>query len=93
MPGSIETLPAGFRLNTMSIPHSMTAVPKKQLQPEGRAGGRGWIEFSISTLHFNDGGTVLTTSAFASGNRMLSYNTNNKNMYAVNACVKRDMGP
>ncbi|XP_048027850.1 liprin-alpha-4 isoform X6 [Megalobrama amblycephala] len=34
MPGSIETLPAGFRLNTMSIPHSMAAVPKKQLQPE-----------------------------------------------------------
>uniref|UniRef100_A0A8C1Y807 PTPRF interacting protein alpha 4 n=1 Tax=Cyprinus carpio TaxID=7962 RepID=A0A8C1Y807_CYPCA len=33
MPGSIETLPAGFRLNTMSIPPSM-AVPKKQLQPE-----------------------------------------------------------
>uniref|UniRef100_A0A9J8BXX4 PTPRF interacting protein alpha 4 n=1 Tax=Cyprinus carpio carpio TaxID=630221 RepID=A0A9J8BXX4_CYPCA len=36
MPGSIETLPAGFRLNTMSIPPSMAAVPKKQLQPEGR---------------------------------------------------------
>ncbi|XP_056590700.1 liprin-alpha-4 isoform X7 [Triplophysa dalaica] len=34
MAGSIETLPAGFRLNAMSIPHSMTAVPKKQLQPE-----------------------------------------------------------
>ncbi|XP_073771454.1 liprin-alpha-4 isoform X21 [Danio rerio] len=34
MPGSFETLPAGFRLNTMSIPHSMTAVSKKQLQPE-----------------------------------------------------------
>ncbi|XP_065097472.1 liprin-alpha-4 isoform X5 [Paramisgurnus dabryanus] len=34
MAGSIETLPAGFRLSTMSIPHSMTAVPKKQLQPE-----------------------------------------------------------
>ncbi|XP_057218123.1 liprin-alpha-4 [Triplophysa rosa] len=34
MAGSIETLPAGFRLNTMSIPHSMTAGPKKQLQPE-----------------------------------------------------------
>ncbi|XP_016325813.1 liprin-alpha-2-like isoform X8 [Sinocyclocheilus anshuiensis] len=33
MPGSLETLPAGFRLNTMSIPPSM-AVPKKQLQPE-----------------------------------------------------------
>uniref|UniRef100_A0A8C1QHH8 PTPRF interacting protein alpha 4 n=1 Tax=Cyprinus carpio TaxID=7962 RepID=A0A8C1QHH8_CYPCA len=31
MPGSIETLPAGFRLNTMSIPPSMAAVPKKQL--------------------------------------------------------------
>uniref|UniRef100_A0A8C1PYX6 PTPRF interacting protein alpha 4 n=1 Tax=Cyprinus carpio TaxID=7962 RepID=A0A8C1PYX6_CYPCA len=39
MPGSIETLPAGFRLNTMSIPPSM-AVPKKQLQPEGRRWGR-----------------------------------------------------
>ncbi|XP_016134279.1 liprin-alpha-2-like [Sinocyclocheilus grahami] len=34
MPGSIETLPVGFRLNTMSIPPSMAAVPKKQLQPE-----------------------------------------------------------
>ncbi|XP_016406813.1 liprin-alpha-2-like isoform X8 [Sinocyclocheilus rhinocerous] len=33
MPGSLETLPAGFHLNTMSIPPSM-AVPKKQLQPE-----------------------------------------------------------
>uniref|UniRef100_A0A672MUF7 Liprin-alpha-2-like n=1 Tax=Sinocyclocheilus grahami TaxID=75366 RepID=A0A672MUF7_SINGR len=31
MPGSIETLPVGFRLNTMSIPPSMAAVPKKQL--------------------------------------------------------------
>uniref|UniRef100_A0A8C1PUY5 PTPRF interacting protein alpha 4 n=1 Tax=Cyprinus carpio TaxID=7962 RepID=A0A8C1PUY5_CYPCA len=40
MPGSIETLPAGFRLNTMSIPPSM-AVPKKQLQPEGRRWGAG----------------------------------------------------
>uniref|UniRef100_A0A672RTF7 Liprin-alpha-2-like n=1 Tax=Sinocyclocheilus grahami TaxID=75366 RepID=A0A672RTF7_SINGR len=30
MPGSLETLPAGFHLNTMSIPPSM-AVPKKQL--------------------------------------------------------------
>uniref|UniRef100_A0A672MRP7 Liprin-alpha-2-like n=1 Tax=Sinocyclocheilus grahami TaxID=75366 RepID=A0A672MRP7_SINGR len=29
MPGSIETLPVGFRLNTMSIPPSMAAVPKK----------------------------------------------------------------
>ncbi|XP_067288332.1 liprin-alpha-4 isoform X10 [Pseudorasbora parva] len=34
MPGSIETLPAGFRLNTMSIPPSMAAVPRRQLQPE-----------------------------------------------------------
>ncbi|XP_077059404.1 liprin-alpha-4 isoform X15 [Siphateles boraxobius] len=34
MPGSIETLPASFRLNTMSIPASMTAVPRRQLQPE-----------------------------------------------------------
>ncbi|XP_066527255.1 liprin-alpha-4 [Hoplias malabaricus] len=34
MPGSIETLPAGFRLTTMSIPSSMAVVPKKQLQPE-----------------------------------------------------------
>ncbi|KAL2091161.1 hypothetical protein ACEWY4_013424 [Coilia grayii] len=33
MPGSMETLPAGFRLTTMSVPHSMT-MPKKQLQPE-----------------------------------------------------------
>uniref|UniRef100_A0A8B9K2A7 PTPRF interacting protein alpha 4 n=1 Tax=Astyanax mexicanus TaxID=7994 RepID=A0A8B9K2A7_ASTMX len=35
MPGSIETLPAGFRLTTMSIPASMAVVPKRQLQPEG----------------------------------------------------------
>uniref|UniRef100_A0A3B4C3C7 SAM domain-containing protein n=1 Tax=Pygocentrus nattereri TaxID=42514 RepID=A0A3B4C3C7_PYGNA len=35
MPGSIETLPAGFRLTSMSIPSSMAVVPKKQLQPEG----------------------------------------------------------
>ncbi|XP_053082973.1 liprin-alpha-4 isoform X4 [Pangasianodon hypophthalmus] len=34
MPGSIETLPAGFRLSTMSIPSSMTVNPRKQLQPE-----------------------------------------------------------
>ncbi|XDV51675.1 hypothetical protein PO909_020514, partial [Leuciscus waleckii] len=34
MPGSIETLPASFRLNTMTIPASMAAVPKRQLQPE-----------------------------------------------------------
>ncbi|KAI5614413.1 liprin-alpha-4 isoform X6 [Silurus asotus] len=34
MPGSIETLPAGFRLSTMSIPSSMTVNPKKHLQPE-----------------------------------------------------------
>ncbi|XP_037388437.1 liprin-alpha-4 isoform X3 [Pygocentrus nattereri] len=34
MPGSIETLPAGFRLTSMSIPSSMAVVPKKQLQPE-----------------------------------------------------------
>uniref|UniRef100_A0AAY4E010 SAM domain-containing protein n=1 Tax=Denticeps clupeoides TaxID=299321 RepID=A0AAY4E010_9TELE len=35
MPGSIETLPAGFRLSTISIPPSMAIVPKKHLQPEG----------------------------------------------------------
>ncbi|XP_028853582.1 liprin-alpha-4 isoform X4 [Denticeps clupeoides] len=34
MPGSIETLPAGFRLSTISIPPSMAIVPKKHLQPE-----------------------------------------------------------
>ncbi|XP_063072672.1 liprin-alpha-4 [Engraulis encrasicolus] len=33
MPGAIETLPAGFRLPTMNIPHSMT-MPRKTLQPE-----------------------------------------------------------
>ncbi|KAK3536844.1 hypothetical protein QTP86_027040, partial [Hemibagrus guttatus] len=37
MPGSIETLPSGFRLSTMSIPSSMTVNPKKQLQPEAFA--------------------------------------------------------
>lgn len=41
MPGSIETLPAGFRLSTMSIPSSMAVNPKKQLQPEGKKGSWG----------------------------------------------------
>ncbi|XP_035376316.1 liprin-alpha-4 isoform X3 [Electrophorus electricus] len=35
MPGSMETLPAGFRLTTMSIPSSVAAMHRKQLQPEG----------------------------------------------------------
>uniref|UniRef100_A0A8C9SM07 PTPRF interacting protein alpha 4 n=1 Tax=Scleropages formosus TaxID=113540 RepID=A0A8C9SM07_SCLFO len=40
MPGSIETLPAGFRLTSMSIPPNATLAPKR-LQPEGRcASGR-----------------------------------------------------
>ncbi|XP_076859777.1 liprin-alpha-4 isoform X3 [Brachyhypopomus gauderio] len=34
MPGSIETLPAGFRLTTMSIPSSMAAAHRKQQHPE-----------------------------------------------------------
>nr|XP_023688136.1 liprin-alpha-2-like isoform X4 [Paramormyrops kingsleyae] len=34
MPGSIETLPAGFRLTSMSVPLSTPGVPKR-LQPEG----------------------------------------------------------
>ncbi|KPP64568.1 hypothetical protein Z043_117074, partial [Scleropages formosus] len=34
MPGSIETLPAGFRLTSMSIPPNATLAPKR-LQPEG----------------------------------------------------------
>ncbi|XP_042563766.1 liprin-alpha-4 isoform X5 [Clupea harengus] len=34
MPGSMETLPAGFRLAPMSMPYSMAVVPRKQLQPE-----------------------------------------------------------
>uniref|UniRef100_UPI003AB0CBE2 liprin-alpha-4 n=1 Tax=Centroberyx gerrardi TaxID=166262 RepID=UPI003AB0CBE2 len=34
MAGSMETLPAGFRMPSMSMPPSMTLVPKKQLQPE-----------------------------------------------------------
>ncbi|KAJ8258290.1 hypothetical protein COCON_G00173020 [Conger conger] len=33
LPGSMETLPAGFRLTTMSVPPSMAMVPRK-LQPE-----------------------------------------------------------
>lgn len=33
MAGSMETLPAGFRMPSMSMPPSM--MPKKQLQPEG----------------------------------------------------------
>uniref|UniRef100_A0A673KTA8 SAM domain-containing protein n=1 Tax=Sinocyclocheilus rhinocerous TaxID=307959 RepID=A0A673KTA8_9TELE len=48
MPGSLETLPAGFHLNTMSIPPSM-AVPKKQLQPEGRKGGRVFYKVEMSS--------------------------------------------
>ena len=35
MAGSMETLPAGFRMPSMSVPPSMSLVPKKQLQPEG----------------------------------------------------------
>ncbi|XP_023261167.1 liprin-alpha-4-like [Seriola lalandi dorsalis] len=35
MAGSMETLPAGFRMPSMSMPPSVNLVPKKQLQPEG----------------------------------------------------------
>uniref|UniRef100_A0A3Q2PZ87 PTPRF interacting protein alpha 4 n=1 Tax=Fundulus heteroclitus TaxID=8078 RepID=A0A3Q2PZ87_FUNHE len=35
MAGSMETLPAGFRMPAMSMPPSMTLAAKKQLQPEG----------------------------------------------------------
>uniref|UniRef100_A0A673WVC2 PTPRF interacting protein alpha 4 n=1 Tax=Salmo trutta TaxID=8032 RepID=A0A673WVC2_SALTR len=35
MAGSMETLPAGFRMPSMSMPPSMALVPKKHLQPEG----------------------------------------------------------
>uniref|UniRef100_A0A3Q3R9S3 SAM domain-containing protein n=1 Tax=Monopterus albus TaxID=43700 RepID=A0A3Q3R9S3_MONAL len=35
MAGSMETLPAGFRMPSMSMPPSMNLLPKKQLQPEG----------------------------------------------------------
>ncbi|KAM9757902.1 liprin-alpha-4 isoform 5-T5 [Menidia menidia] len=34
MAGSMETLPAGFRMASMSMPPSMNLAPKKQLQPE-----------------------------------------------------------
>ncbi|XP_061778607.1 liprin-alpha-4 isoform X8 [Nerophis ophidion] len=34
MAGSMETLPAGFRMPSMSLPPSMNLLPKKQLQPE-----------------------------------------------------------
>uniref|UniRef100_A0A8C5ENH5 Liprin-alpha-2-like n=1 Tax=Gouania willdenowi TaxID=441366 RepID=A0A8C5ENH5_GOUWI len=34
MAGSMETLPAGFRMPSMSIPPSMNLAPRKQLQPE-----------------------------------------------------------
>ncbi|XP_034143141.1 liprin-alpha-4 isoform X7 [Esox lucius] len=34
MAGSMETLPAGFRMPSMSMPPSMALGPKKQLQPE-----------------------------------------------------------
>uniref|UniRef100_A0A8C6VUN0 PTPRF interacting protein alpha 4 n=1 Tax=Nothobranchius furzeri TaxID=105023 RepID=A0A8C6VUN0_NOTFU len=35
MAGSMETLPAGFRMPAMSMPPSMNLAPRKQLQPEG----------------------------------------------------------
>uniref|UniRef100_A0A3Q1B7K1 SAM domain-containing protein n=1 Tax=Amphiprion ocellaris TaxID=80972 RepID=A0A3Q1B7K1_AMPOC len=35
MAGSMETLPAGFRMPSMSMPPSMNLAPKKHLQPEG----------------------------------------------------------
>uniref|UniRef100_A0A7N6AU60 SAM domain-containing protein n=1 Tax=Anabas testudineus TaxID=64144 RepID=A0A7N6AU60_ANATE len=35
MAGSMETLPAGFRMPSMSMPPSMNLMPKKHLQPEG----------------------------------------------------------
>uniref|UniRef100_A0A8C7XIV1 PTPRF interacting protein alpha 4 n=1 Tax=Oryzias sinensis TaxID=183150 RepID=A0A8C7XIV1_9TELE len=35
MAGSMETLPAGFRMPSMSMPPSMNLAAKKQLQPEG----------------------------------------------------------
>uniref|UniRef100_A0AAQ6AGR1 SAM domain-containing protein n=1 Tax=Amphiprion ocellaris TaxID=80972 RepID=A0AAQ6AGR1_AMPOC len=34
MAGSMETLPAGFRMPSMSMPPSMNLAPKKHLQPE-----------------------------------------------------------
>uniref|UniRef100_A0A3Q3ARP1 PTPRF interacting protein alpha 4 n=1 Tax=Kryptolebias marmoratus TaxID=37003 RepID=A0A3Q3ARP1_KRYMA len=34
MAGSMETLPAGFRMPSMSMPPSMNLAPRKQLQPE-----------------------------------------------------------
>ncbi|XP_036007246.1 liprin-alpha-4 isoform X3 [Fundulus heteroclitus] len=37
MAGSMETLPAGFRMPAMSMPPSMTLAAKKQLQPEVRS--------------------------------------------------------
>uniref|UniRef100_A0A672IJQ9 SAM domain-containing protein n=1 Tax=Salarias fasciatus TaxID=181472 RepID=A0A672IJQ9_SALFA len=35
MAGSMETLPAGFRMPSMSMPPSMNLASRKQLQPEG----------------------------------------------------------
>uniref|UniRef100_A0A674N065 PTPRF interacting protein alpha 4 n=1 Tax=Takifugu rubripes TaxID=31033 RepID=A0A674N065_TAKRU len=35
MAGSMETLPAGFRMPSMSMPPSVNLINKKQLQPEG----------------------------------------------------------
>uniref|UniRef100_A0AAQ4S638 PTPRF interacting protein alpha 4 n=1 Tax=Gasterosteus aculeatus aculeatus TaxID=481459 RepID=A0AAQ4S638_GASAC len=35
MAGSMETLPAGFRMPSMSMPPCVNLMPKKQLQPEG----------------------------------------------------------
>ncbi|XP_077581929.1 liprin-alpha-4 isoform X5 [Stigmatopora nigra] len=34
MAGSMETLPAGFRMPSMSMPPSMNLMPRKQIQPE-----------------------------------------------------------
>uniref|UniRef100_A0A4W5JZA0 PTPRF interacting protein alpha 4 n=1 Tax=Hucho hucho TaxID=62062 RepID=A0A4W5JZA0_9TELE len=51
MAGSMETLPAGFRMPSMSMPPSMALVPKKQLQPEGVCVfGKGYSVFIVTFI-------------------------------------------
>ncbi|XP_066559772.1 liprin-alpha-4 isoform X3 [Amia ocellicauda] len=45
MPGSMETLPAGFRITTMSIPSTVAVMPKK-IPPEAGSSGSQRIDTS-----------------------------------------------
>uniref|UniRef100_A0A8C6PBE3 PTPRF interacting protein alpha 4 n=1 Tax=Nothobranchius furzeri TaxID=105023 RepID=A0A8C6PBE3_NOTFU len=50
MAGSMETLPAGFRMPAMSMPPSMNLAPRKQLQPEGLGQRRQMAASLLSDL-------------------------------------------